>query len=60
MSSSLTYDYTWFCFCFLKWLLPAWYYTHIIPALGMLRQDYQKFEDSLGYIKRPYIKNISK
>jgi hypothetical protein len=34
----------------------VWWYTPIIPALGRLRQEDQKFEGSLGYTERDRVK----
>jgi hypothetical protein len=31
-------------------------HTPVIPALGLLRQEDGKFQASLGYIARPYVK----
>jgi hypothetical protein len=33
----------------------AWWFTSVIPALGRLRQEDDKFEVSQGYISRPYL-----
>jgi hypothetical protein len=35
----------------------AWWYMHIISALGRLRQKDFKFKATMGYILIPYIRN---
>jgi hypothetical protein len=37
----------------------AWWFTTVILAFGRLRQEDHKFEVSLGYIVRPYLKKKS-